>query len=236
MAIKERREEYKMPSRSPFILLAFLFSILVMATPAAADDPELVCGELPFGGHVEEVLKIYKGSDVTQQETPYIESIGNYALEKYFKGGIKKDDSGICFLPKIVKKYTVEHEGWKNCASMTLYFGAFEEGAADYSLFMVKRTRPKPSGDRDFKEIFESLADGMDKTTGAARSVEQGRVQSFDEKSHTYYFPALIGTWEAKDTLVFVMVANSPDGPLTPEEIFVSKPALKRYLEICKTY
>ena len=119
---------------------------------------------------------------------------------------------------------------------MTLYFGAFEEGAADYSLFMVKQTRPKPSGDRDFKEIFESLADGMDKTTGAARSVEQGRVQSFDEKSHTYYFPALIGTWEAKDTLVFVMVANSPDGPLPPEEIFVSKPALKRYLEICKTY
>jgi len=224
-----------MPGRSPLSLCIALFLVLALVVPVAA-DPELVCGEIPFGKYVAEVLKIYEGSDVERQETPYIESIGNYALEKHFKGGIKRDDSGICFLPKIVQKYTVEHKGWKNCDSMTLYFGAFEKGAADYSLFMVKRTRPTPPADKDFKQIFDSMSKEMDQSTGVDHSVDQGRIQSFDEQSHTFYFPALIGTWEAKDTLVFVMVANSPDGPLPPEEIFVSKPALKRYLEICKTY
>jgi len=202
----------------------------------ASSDPELVCGNIPFGKKVDEVLKIYGGSNVERQETPYIESIGNYALEKYFKGGLKKDESGICFLPKIVQKYTLSHEDWKNCDAMTLYFGAFEKGAADYSLFMIKRTRPKPSADADFKQIFNTLVEEMDQSTGTDHSVDLGRVQSFDEQSHTYYFPALVGTWEAKETLVFVMVANSPDGPMAPEEVFVSKPALKRYLEICKTY
>ena len=224
-----------MSGKSFFSLCVVILLVPVMASPSAA-DPELVCGEIPFGASVEKVLEIYKGSEVARQETPYIESIGNYALEKYFKGGLKKDDSGICFLPKIVKKYTVSHEGWENCDSMTLYFGAFEEGAKDYSLFMVKRTGPKPPAEADFQQIFSSLAENIDKSTGTGHSVDQGRIQSFDEQSHTFYLPALIGTWEAKDTLVFVMVANSPDGPLPSEEIFVSKPALKRYLEICKTY
>ena len=224
-----------MPGRSPLSLFIALFLALLLVVPVAA-DPELVCGDIPFGKNVDEVLKIYGGSDVVRQETPYIESIGNYALERHFKGGLKKDDSGICFLPKIVQKYTLSHEDWKNCDAMTLYFGAFEKGATDYSLFMIKRTRPKPSADADFKQTFGTLAEEMDQSTGTGHSVDQGRIQSFGEKSHTYYFPALVGTWEAKETLVFVMVANSPDGPLAPEEVFVSKPALKRYLEVCKTY
>lgn len=230
-------EEEKMPGRSLLVPVAVLLFALFTAAPrAAAGDPELVCGDIPFGRNVEEVLGIYEGSQVTKKDTPYIESIGNYALERHFKGGLKKDDTGICFLPNIVHKYTVKHEGWKNCSSMTLYFGAFEKGKADYSLFMVKRTRPKPPAEADFKQVFEKLAAATDSATGSERSVDQGRIQSFDERSHTFYFPALIGTWEAKDTLVFVMVANSPDGPLPPEEVFVSKPALKRYLEICRTY
>ncbi|MDF1527129.1 MAG: hypothetical protein P1S59_12820 [bacterium] len=118
---------------------------------------------------------------------------------------------------------------------MTLYFGAFEEKAKDYTLFMVKRTRPRPPAATDFKEVFNSLAKDMDEDTKTSHTVDQGRIQSFNEQFHSYYLPALVGTWEAKDTLVFVMVANSPDGPLPPEEVFVSKPALKRYLEICKT-
>jgi len=225
-----------MSGKPPLTFLIALILALLMAVPVDAASPELVCGEIPFGKNVDAALKIYAGSEVTQSETPYIESIGTYALEKYFKGGLKKDDSGICFLPKIVQKYTVSHEGWENCDSMTLYFGAFEEGAKDYSLFMVKRTGPKPPAEADFQQIFKSLAENIDKSTGTGHSVDQGRIQSFDEQSHTFYLPALVGTWEAKDTLVFVMVANSPDGPLPPEEIFVSKPALKRYLEICKTY
>ena len=88
----------------------------------------------------------------------------------------------------------------------------------------------------DFKEVFNALAKDMGEDTKTSHTVDQGRIQSFNEQSHTFYLPALIGTWEAKDTLVFVMVANSPDGPLPPEEVFVPKPALKRYLEICKTY
>ena len=225
-----------MPGRSMFSLFIAAVLVFALAPPAAAADPELVCGEIPFGASVEKVLEIYKGSEVARQKTPYIESIGNYALEKYFKGGLKKDDSGICFLPSIVQKYTVEHKGWTDCASMTLYFGAFEKSAKDYTLFMVKRTRPKPPAEADFQKIFESLSGNIDKATGTEHTVDQGRIQSFDEQSHTFYLPALIGTWEAKDTLVFVMVANSPDGPLPPEEIFVSKPSLKRYLEVCKNY
>ena len=217
-----------------FILAAFLTLGLTM--PAAAASPELVCGEIPFGKPLDDVLQIYEGSNIARQETPYIESIGNYALEKYFKGGLTKDDSGICFLPKIVQKYNVTNEGWKDCASMTLYFGAFEKGATDYSLFMAKRTLPKPAAQSDFKQIFEDLSGKMDKATGSGHTTDQGRIQSFDERSHNFYLPALVGTWEAKDTLVFVMVANSPDGPLSPEEIFVSKPSLKRYLEVCKNY
>ena len=224
-----------MSGKPAFSFLITALLILALAVPTTA-DPELVCGDIPFGKNVEEVLKIYGGSNVERQETPYIESIGNYALERHFKGGLKKDESGICFLPKIVQKYTLTHEDWKNCDAMTLYFGAFEKHAKDYSLFMVKRTRPRPPADADFKEVFSSLAGELDKSTGTGHSLDQGRIQSFDEQSHTYYFPALIGTWEAKETLVFVMVANSPNGPLAPEEIFVSKPALKRYLEICKTY
>jgi hypothetical protein len=224
-----------MPGRSAFSFFVAAFLALALAGPAAA-DPELVCGDIPFGKKVDEVLKEYEGTKVVRQETPYIESIGNYALEKHFKGGLQKDDSGICFQPKIVQKYTVSHEAWKNCDSMTFYFGAFEQNAADYSLFMVKRTRPKLPADADFKQVFNSLAEEMDQSTGTGHSVDQGRIQSFGEQSHTFYFPALVGTWEAKETLVFVMVANSPDGPLPPEEVFVSKPALKRYLEICKTY
>jgi len=224
-------------TRTPVLFLCMaLLLVLVPAAPSFAAEPELVCGEIPFGKSVDEVLKMYGGSDVTRQDTPYIESIGNYALEKYFKGGIKRDDSGICFLPSIVQKYTLKHTDWKDCASMTLYFGAFEKAAREFSLFMVKRTLPKPPPDTDFKELFEKLSANVDMATGAERTVDQGRIQSFDEMSHNFYLPALIGTWEAKDTLVFVMVANSPDGPLAPEEIFVSKPALKRYLEVCLTY
>ena len=224
-----------MPGRFMFSLFIAAFLVFALAPPAVAADPELVCGEIPFGASVEKVLEIYKGSEVAKQETPYIESIGNYALEKYFKGGLQKDESGICFLPNIVKKYTIQHKEWKDCDSMTLYFGAFEKNAKDYSLFMVKRTRPRPPAKADFKQIFKDLSENIDKSTGTEHTVDQGRIQSFNEKSHTFYLPALIGTWEAKDTLVFVMVANSPEGPLPPEEIFVSKPALKRYLEICKT-
>ena len=65
-----------MPGRSPLSLFIALFLVLLLVVPAAA-DPELVCGDIPFGKHVDEVLKVYGGSNVVRQETPYIESIGN---------------------------------------------------------------------------------------------------------------------------------------------------------------
>jgi hypothetical protein len=226
----------KMAGKSTILFFTMMFLVFGPAPTMAADAPELVCGEIPFGKSLAAVLAIYGDVEMVQEESPYIESIGNYALEKYFQGGLKKDESGICFLPKIVEKYTITHRDWKDCDSMTLYFGAFEKEPAVYTLFMVKRTRPKPPEDGDFKQIFDSLSREMDRLTGTRHSVDQGRVQSFDQQSHTFYLPALVGIWDAGDTLVFVMVANSPDGPLPPEEVFVSKPGLKRYLEICKTY
>jgi len=229
-----RRRPFFVPALTvPALTLVFTLLTIV---PAAADSPDLVFGEIPFGKTLDEVLGMYAGSEVDRKETPYIESIGNYVVEKYFEGGLKRDNSGICLLPDIVQKYSVKNTDWKNCDSLTLYFGAFEKKAAKYTLFMVKKTLPQPLPEADFKEVFQKLSGTMDLSTGAGHTVEQGRIQSFEEDSHTFYLPALVGTWEAKDTLVFVMAANSPGGPLPPEEIFVSRPALKRYLETCKTY
>jgi hypothetical protein len=55
------------------------------------------------------------------------------------------------------------------------------------------------------------------------------------EEARAFYLPAVVGTWDAGDALVFLMAANSPEGPLLPEVMTVPAPALKRYLEICKT-
>jgi hypothetical protein len=222
-------------------VLLITIALLIAFVPAVYGEsvpPELTCGEAPFGSPVGKVLKTYKGSEIVQEATPYIESIGNYVLEKHFKGGLQRDDSGICFLPNIVKKYSISHGGWKNCSAMTLYFGAFKENAKDYELFMVKKTQATPSPDADFKKVFDKLAVKLDKEMGTGHTVDQGRIQSFaGAQSHTFYLPALVGTWSAKDTLAFLMVANSPEeGPLPPEVVYVSKPALKRYLEVCKTY
>ncbi len=222
-------------------ILLITIALIVAFVPIAFGEsapPELTCSEVPFGSPVGKVLETYKGSEIVQEATPYIESIGNYALERHFKGGLQRDDSGICFLPSIVKKYSISHDGWKNCSAMTLYFGAFKENAKDYELFMVKKTQTTPPADADFKKVFEKMAVKLDKETGTGHTVDQGRIQSFDgAQSHTFYLPALVGTWSAEDTLAFLMVANSPDkGPLSPEIVYVSRPALKRYLEVCKTY
>ena len=229
--------EVVMVRNATFLIALALVFTLAFAVPANAQPPELSCSDTPFGATVENVLKIYKGSKITQEEAPYIESIGNYALEQHFKGGLKKDDSGICFLPNIVKKYSISHEGWKNCSSMTLYFGAFAVDAKAYELFMVKKTQKTPAADADFKKVFEKMAVKLDKEMGTTHSTDQGRIQSFDAGSHSFYLPALVGTWNAEKTLAFLMVANSPDkGPLPPEVVYVSRPSLKRYLEMCKTY
>jgi len=217
-------------------LIAGLCLSLMATAPVAAESPELDYGRIPFGKTQDEVLGMYEGSEVTREETPYIESIGNYVLQEHFKGGLKKDDSGVCFLPAIVRKYTVKNREWERCDSLTLYFGAFEKKAADYTLFMVKKTLPAPPPEADFKKVFDDLAGNMDLSTGKGHTVSQGRVQSFSEESHTFYLPALVGTWQAPDALVFIMTANSPGGPLPPEEVFVSRPALQRYLEVCRIY
>ena len=226
-----------MVRNTPLLIITVLLVTLAFVVPVHAQQ-ELSCADTPFGSTVDKVLAAYKGSEIKQEEAPYIESIGNYALEQHFKGGLKKDDSGICFLPNIVKKYTITHDGWKNCAAMTLYFGAFAVDAKAYELFMVKKTQPVPPPDADFKEIFEKIAVQMDKELKTDHTVDQGRIQSFGgAQSHTFYYPALVGTWNAEETLALLMVANSPDkGPLPPEVVYVSRPSLKRYLEMCKTY
>ena len=226
-----------MARRSTLLITIAVFFTFALAAHSGGVPPELVCADVPFGASVDKVLDMYKGSDIVQEQTPYIESIGNYALEKHFKGGLKRDDTGICFLPNIVRKYTVRHDGWKNCDSMTLYFGAFKVDAKDYELFMVKKTQRTPPAEADFKDVFEKEAEKLSKELGTTPSIDQGRIQSFGQQSHSFYLPALVGTWDVKDTLGFLMVANSPDsGPLPPEIVYVSKPALKRYLEVCKTY
>ena len=214
--------------------IAFVF-LAAWAAPSGAQS-DLRPGSIPFGAGIEETLKKYEGADVAVQATPYIESIGNYAVERYFKGGLQKDDSGVCFLPTIVKKYVVRDKSRKDFDSLTLYFGGFEKDAEDYRLFMIKKTGPKPPADEDFKEIFKKMAGNLDREMGTTHSLDQGRIQSFDQQAHAFYLPALVGTWESGETLAFLMVANSLEGPLSPEKIFVSRPALKRYLEVCKTY
>ena len=226
-----------MARRSTLLITIAVFFTFALAAHSAAVPPELVCADVPSGASVDKVLDMYKESKVVQEQTPYIESIGNYALEQHFKGGLKRDDTGICFLPNIVRKYTVRHDGWKNCDSMTLYFGAFKVDAKDYELFMVKKTQATPPAEADFKEVFNKEAVKLNGELKTGHTVDQGRIQSFGQQSHSFYLPALVGTWDGKDTLAFLMVANSPDkGPLSPEIVYVSRPALKRYLEVCKTY
>jgi hypothetical protein len=224
----------RQPRLTPIFLMVLVF-IATSAAPVGAWS-ELTPGTVPFGVTVDEALEQYRGADVTRDTTPYIESIGTYAIERYFKGGLQKDDSGICFLPGIVRKYTVRDSGRPDSGSLTFYFGAFEKGADDYRLFMVKVTGPKPPAGDDFTVIFEEMAAELDKETGSTHTVDHGRVQSFEQQAHAFYLPALIGTWEAGETLAFLMAANSPEGPLPPERIYVSRPALKRYQEVCKTY
>ena len=155
--------------------LLIIIALFVAFVPTSYGDsvpPELTCGDAPFGAPVGKVLEIYKDSKIVQEATPYIESIGNYALERHFKGGLKRDDSGICFLPNIVKKYSISHDGWKNCSAMTLYFGAFEVDAKDYELFMVKKTQKTPAADADFKKVFEKMAGKLDwETVQNARNI-----------------------------------------------------------------
>ena len=92
--------------------------------------------------------------------------------------------------------------------------------------------------DANFRKVFQEIAATMDKEMKTDHAEDQGRIQSFNKaQSHTFYYPALVGTWSTDDTLSFLMVANSPDkGPLPPEVVYVSRSALKRYLEVCKTY
>lgn len=221
------------------VLLAPLILVMLLAAgPAAAihaGDSDYRLGSVPFGKAMSEVLKDFEGSGIKREETPLIESVGNYALDEFFKGGLqKKEDSGACFYPQIVQKYTVT-VGAGGVREMTLYFQGFELPEKPFSLFMVKKTFTHGEDDQGkLRQVFDRRAQPITEAVGKKPQLREGTFQDFSGQRHDYFRPALVGIWDTGDTLVFLMVADSEEGPTAPQLIMVHKKELATYLKACK--
>ena len=226
--------------KPPLTLL--LAAVLLLGSPglAAAGTHGYGMGEAPypFGKTVKEVRDLFPDTEMTREETPYIESIGNYSLDRYFEGGIRRDpEQGTCFYPSVVRKYTVhlEKAGQDMVEDLTFYFEGLSGGRQPHRLFMVKvvmAAEGEPEG--DYKSVFHRVAARISEEAGMKPDVSQGTYQDFRARSHAFYSPALVGVWDGEDTLVFLMVADSSQGPVRPEIISVSKEGLSSYLKACK--
>ncbi len=198
--------------------------------------PDLQYGRIPFDKSVDEVMKMFKGADIREDNTPYIEAINDYLLEKYFEGGLKRDpEKGPCFYPDVVKKYVVSYPKDSDLENLTLYFEGFESPAKPYRLFMVKKNFREPEVVVfNLSVLFDGWARRIEAMVGSEPVIHQGTFQKFDAPAHEYYSPAMVGVWDGDGTLVFLMVADSTEGALGPEIIYVSSKGLARYLNNCK--
>jgi hypothetical protein len=217
-------------------LMMFMFLFPGPCGVYAAAPPDLQYGQMPFDKSVDEVLKMFKGADIREDNTPYIEAISDYVLERYFKGGLKKDpEKGPCFYPNVVKKYVVSYPTDSDIEYLTLYFEGFESPAKPYRLFMVKKNYRKPGVVVfNLSVLFDGWARRIEAMVGSEPVIHQGTFQKFDSSAHEYYSPAMVGVWDGGGTLVFLMVADSTEGALGPEIIYVSSKGLARYLNNCK--
>jgi len=220
------------------VFFSTVFLLLFTAPYAVCDTapPDLQYGKVPFDKSVAEVLDMFKGAEIREDKTPYIEAINDYVLEDYFKGGLKKDpDKGSCFYPNVVKKYVISYPKNSDVENMTLYFEGFESPAKPYRLFMIKKNYRKPDVVVfNLSVLFDGWARRIEGMVGSEPVIHQGTFQNFDTPGHTYYSPATVGVWDGKGTLVFLMVADSPEGALGAEIIYVSSEGLARYLNNCK--
>ena len=102
-------------------------------------------------------------------------------------------------------------------------------------LFMVKKNYRKPEVVVfNLSVLIDGWARRIEAMVGSEPVIHQGTFQNFDTPGHTYYSPAKVGVWDARGTLVFLMVADSPEGALGAEIIYVSSEGLARYLNNCK--
>lgn len=223
-------------------LTAAVFSMVFLflfRAPCLAGDgvpPDMQYGKIPFDRSLAEVLDMFEGAGIREDNTPYIEALNDYVLEDYFKGGLRKDpDKGSCFYPNVVKKYVVSYPEESDVENVTLYFEGFESPAKPYRLFMIKKNYRKPEVVVfNLSVLFDGWARRIEAMVGSEPVIHQGTFQNFDTPGHTYYSPATVGVWDAKGTLVFLMVADSPEGALGAEIIYVSSEGLARYLNNCK--
>jgi hypothetical protein len=216
-----------------------LMIVFTLAGPASAEHTNIKdyqLGSVPFGKEMEEVLKDFEGTDIKQEETPFIESIANYALDSFFEGGVQKsEDRTACFYPQIVQKYTVTGAGGSGVKDMTLYFQGFQQPERPFSLFMLKKTYAINDGlKRNLKNVFDRWAQPIIESIGTKPEVRQGTFQDFSGQVHDYFRPTLVGIWDMDDKLVFLMIADSNEGPSDPEVVIVDKEGLKTYIDACK--
>jgi hypothetical protein len=215
---------------------------LVISGPVQAQDnkklPDYQYGSVPFGMSMDNVLKQLETANIEKKKTPYIESIGNYALGDYFKGGIRKDkDQQTCFYANVVQKYVVKDSGFAGVRELTLYFEGFGAPDKPYQLFMIKKSYELPEEQKGtLSKVFDSWSKPIAEAVGKKPDVREGTFQSFDGSVHDYYRPALVGVWSAEEVLVFLMVADSRNGPGSPDVIIVSRKGLAHYLEACKFF
>jgi len=223
----------------PVCLLALC---LVTSDSAQAQDskklPDYQYGSVPFGTSMDNVLKQFETANIEKKKTPYIESIGNYAIGDYFKGGISKDkDQPTCFYSNVVQKYVVTDSGFAGVKELTLYFEGFRVPDKPFQLFIIKKVYKLPAGQKGaLRQVFDKWAGPVSESVGSNPEIRQGTFQAFESSAHTFYRPALVGIWNTEDTLVFLMIADSPEGPGNPEVMIVNKAGLQRYLTACKFF
>ncbi|UCF30961.1 MAG: hypothetical protein JSV26_00560 [bacterium] len=221
----------------PWILAAAAaMSCAHAGTAARVPSVDLSPAKAPFGASVGTVLDPYSRYGVTEDGTPYIEAIGGYVLEEFFKGGLQKQDKGTCFYPSVVKKYRVVGPPSGGVGELTFYFEGFESPRQPYRLFIVKQRYRKPAeGEGDFRQVFKVRSRAITGNLKVEPAVHQGTYQDFRTGVHDYFYaPALVGVWDTGRILVFLMVADSTDGPVEPEIMFVFREGLERYLKNCK--
>ena len=232
-------ESMKRIAGIPIYILAIC---LVISGSAQAQDskklPDYQYGSVPFGMSMDKVLKQFAAANIEKKKTPYIESIGNYTLGAYFKGGIRKDkDQQTCFYTNVVQKYVVTDSGFAGVRELTLYFEGFRAPDKPYQLFMIKKNYELPKEQKGtLRKVFNSWSKPVTEAVGTKPDVRESTFQSFDGSVHDYYRPAMVGVWTDEEVLVFLMVADSQDGPGNPDVIIVSRKGLARYLEACKFF
>ena len=171
-----------------FLVVAIMAACASTPVVLTASPPDLELGNIPFDKPLDEVMGAFQGMEIREDRTPYIEAIGDYVLEEYFKGGIVKDpEKGNCFYPNVVKKFVVTYPEKSDLQELTLYFQGFDAPKKPYRLFMIKKKYSKPETTVfNFRRLYDGWEERVRSQVGSEPIVHQGTYQEFDAPAHSY--------------------------------------------------